>query len=87
MKQTLTLTLTLDVADVLKYTGPMALPPAFVGQPYSFTIAVTGGVKPYTFAASQLPPGLVLSPAGVLAGTPTAPGSFPISISVADAGA
>jgi len=48
-----------------------------VGVPYNFTYTATGTPAP-TFAvtAGALPPGLVLSTAGVISGTPTTPGTF-----------
>ncbi|HUE23965.1 MAG TPA: FG-GAP-like repeat-containing protein [Bryobacteraceae bacterium] len=58
-----------------------------VGAPYSSALAAAGGVPPYTFtiAAGSLPPGLTLnSSTGLVSGTPTAPGSFPYTIQVAD---
>ncbi|HVF04748.1 MAG TPA: putative Ig domain-containing protein [Frankiaceae bacterium] len=51
------------------------LPDAQVGVPYSTTLAAAGGVTPYSWSADNttpLPPGLSLSGAGVIAGTPTA---------------
>ena len=32
----------------------------------------------------SLPPGLTLSPAGVISGTPTLPGTFPFNVTVTD---
>ena len=40
------------------------------------TLTATGGKKPYTWSAIGLAPGLVLSPAGVLSGTPTTAGAY-----------
>jgi hypothetical protein len=52
---------------------------------YSQTIATTGGTGPLLFSSSgALPPGLMLSPGGVLYGTPTATGSYPFSVSALD---
>ena len=62
-------------------------PPAAVkGAPYSTTLTATGGTTPYTWSvnAGTLPPGLALSSAGVLAGTPTAAGSYPFTVNVID---
>lgn len=88
MKQTLTLSLTFDVATVLNYSGPSALPGAVVSQPYSFDLGalVTGGTGPRTFAATGLPAGLTLSAAGVLGGTPTQSGPFSPVVTVTDSG-
>ena len=58
-----------------------------VGTPYTFQLAATGGVPPYTWAVasgSSLPAGLSLSTAGAASGTPTAAGTFTPSIAVTD---
>src|SRR5439155_21062084 len=46
------------------------------GSMYSEAVYAAGGIAPYTWSvqSGQLPLGLNLSPAGVLAGTPTTPG-------------
>jgi hypothetical protein len=62
-------------------------PPAgAVGTPYSTAFTATGGTTPYTFTqlSGALPPGLTLSPAGVLSGTPTAIGVSVFTVQVAD---
>jgi hypothetical protein len=58
-----------------------------VSVPYSsFTFKATGGVFPLTWSETgSLPPGMALSADGVLSGTPTTTGSFPISVEVQDA--
>jgi hypothetical protein len=59
-----------------------------VGKPYSYAIAVTGGVLPYSFSiiSGALPPGLTLnSSTGAITGTPTAAGSFSFTVQVVDA--
>jgi hypothetical protein len=57
------------------------------GQTYSATLAATGGTAPYQWSStSALPAGLSLSAGGVLSGTPTASGTFPVSVSVKDSG-
>ena len=63
-----------------------APPAAVVGVPYSTTLTATGGTTPYTWSvnAGSLPPGLALSSAGVLSGTPTASGSYPFTVNVID---
>jgi hypothetical protein len=55
-----------------------------VGVAYSQTFAATGGAGTFTWSlgAGTLPPGLTLSSAGVLSGTPTAAGNFPIYVQV-----
>ena len=63
-----------------------APPAAVVGTAYSTTLTATGGTTPYTWSvnAGTLPPGLTLSSAGVLSGTPTAAGSYPFTVNVID---
>jgi uncharacterized repeat protein (TIGR01451 family) len=64
-----------------------APPAGDVGGAYSDTLTATGGTTPYTWSvnAGTLPPGLSLSSAGVLAGTPTTAGSYPFTVNVVDA--
>ncbi len=64
-----------------------AAPPAGqVGVAYTDTLTATGGTAPYTWSvnAGSLPPGITLSSAGVLAGTPTTAGSYPFTVNVID---
>ena len=63
-----------------------APPAAVLGTAYSDTLTATGGTTPYTWSvnAGGLPPGITLTSAGVLAGTPTAAGSYPFSVNVID---
>jgi hypothetical protein len=58
------------------------------GQSYSHQFTATGGTSPYSWAvtAGALPPGMSLSAAGLLSGTPTASGSYPVTVTVSDAG-
>ncbi len=62
------------------------LPPGVINVPYTTTLIATGGVSPYAWnlGSGSLPPGLSLSRAGVLSGTPTSAGGFGISVNVAD---
>ena len=71
---------------VVTVTTATPLPGATVGTPYSHSLTATGGTGPYTWAlaSGSLPAGLSLSPAGVVTGTPTARGTFPFSVTVAD---
>ncbi|MCU1322108.1 MAG: Ig domain protein, partial [Acidobacteriaceae bacterium] len=58
-----------------------------VGVAYSQPLQVTGGTPNYTWAvtAGSLPAGLSLAPsAGVITGTPSAAGTFPFTLTVAD---
>jgi VCBS repeat-containing protein len=55
------------------------------GSPFSQTFTQTGAIGTATFTtSSSLPTGLSLSTAGVLSGTPTVVGSFPIVVKVTD---
>jgi hypothetical protein len=74
------------------------LPDAQVGSTYSQALAATGGVGTLTwswapavcpigtecFFTQALPPGLSLSPTGIISGTPTATGGYGVVVSVID---
>lgn len=48
--------------------------------------SASGGTSPYAWSvAGTLPPGLTLTPAGVLSGTPTTPGTYNFSVTASDA--
>jgi hypothetical protein len=66
---------------------PATLPHGSTGSPYSQSLTAAAGVPPFMFtvSAGALPPGLTLSGAGVLSGTPTAAGTFNFTVGVADA--
>ncbi len=53
-----------------------SLPAGTVGKAYSASVAVKGGVPPYTITASNLPPGLSVSASGAITGTPTTAGTY-----------
>lgn len=59
---------------------------ARVGTPYSQVIQAEDGNPPYTWSrtAGSLPPGLSLSPSGVISGNPSADGSFGFTVEVLD---
>lgn len=68
------------------------LPNATLGQPYSASIAFTGGLAPYTCSVGSgtLPTGLAITTAAsacTLSGTPTQSGSFTFSAQVVDSSA
>jgi hypothetical protein len=54
---------------------------------YSQAITAVGGTAPYTFSITSgaLPPGLSLSPTGVLSGTPTTSGVSAFTMRATDA--
>jgi hypothetical protein len=82
-----TFSVSINIAP-LAISTPTTLPAGLVSTPYSQTLATTGGLPPYTWVLtsppSTLPPGITLSSAGVLSGTPTAAGTFSPTIEVID---
>lgn len=78
-------TVTLNVVAPLVLTVP-ANPVGHVGDAVSQAAVATGGVAPYTYSSSALPPGLSLNTStGAITGTLTTAGSFgPITVTVAD---
>jgi hypothetical protein len=62
----------------------MYLTQGVVGMPYSFTLAGTGGIPPYTWTAEGLPQGLTISRDGMISGTPQFAGQGPQPISLSD---
>jgi len=78
---------TLTIDPPLTFTTPASLSPGEVGSAYSLTITVNGGASPYTFSVTggSLPPGLIINGQGVISGTPTAVGTSPFAVTVADA--
>jgi hypothetical protein len=67
-------------------TTPSPLLAGSVGNPYLQTLSAAGGTAPYSWSlvAGNLPAGLALSSAGVIAGTPTTAGNFSFTVRVAD---
>lgn len=84
------------VLDLYGYFAPTMVPPLAVtttalasggvGVPYSATLSATGGTPPYTWSlvSGSLPPGLSLSSAGEISGTPSAAGSYSFTVQVTD---
>ena len=66
-------------------TGPN-LPGGYTGTPYSQQLSAAGGVAPYSWQVTggSLPPGLTLSPSGLVSGTPTATGTYSFTANVTD---
>jgi uncharacterized repeat protein (TIGR01451 family) len=64
-----------------------APPGAVVNTAYTDTLTATGGTTPYTWSVNSgsLPPGITLTSAGVLAGTPTTAGTYIFTVNVTDA--
>jgi hypothetical protein len=71
------------IVPIITSTSP--LPSGAVGSAYAVALGATGGVAPYVWliASGALPPGLALSPAGVISGTPTTAGTYTPTIRVA----
>jgi len=67
---------------------PGTLASGCVGGAYSQSFASSGGTSPYTYSVSagSLPPGLTLSAAGTLSGTPTSAGAYAFTVSSSDSG-
>ncbi len=66
---------------------PNSLPSATAGVAYTQNLSQSGalGTPAFTVTAGALPSGMTLSSAGVLSGTPTAPGTFNFTVTVGDA--
>jgi predicted outer membrane repeat protein len=74
--------------EVVTFTfAPANLPDAFHNNAYSQQITATGGVAPYGFTldSGTLPAGMTISPAGLIAGTPTETGNFSFAVRATDA--
>jgi hypothetical protein len=65
---------------------PASLPAGTAGTAYNQTLTASGGFGTYTFSlvGGGLPNGLMLSPSGVISGTPTAFGTFPFTARATD---
>ena len=80
----------LHVQPAPTVTGPTSLPDGQAGSPYSgggasAAVAVSGGVAPFTWSATGMPTGMSISAAGAIGGTPTASGTFSVTVRVTDA--
>jgi hypothetical protein len=66
--------------------APATLPNGTKSVAYSQTLTASGGTAPISFSitAGVLPTGLTLTAAGVIAGTPTAAGSFTFTVRATD---
>lgn len=80
-------TYTLTIAGAVQISGPAELPDWTRTFDYPGTAIIgTGGVTPFTWSQTGLPAGLSINPdTGVISGTPTATGTFPVTITVVDA--
>jgi hypothetical protein len=89
--QTTTLNVTVNAATVSTPTitiSPVSLTAATVGTAYSATLTASGGTAPYLYAITSgaLPAGITLT-GGVLAGMPTASGTFNFTVMATDSSA
>ena len=84
MTATQPLSLTVTPAPLAVTTT--SLPGATLGSAYSAALAATGGTPPYAWSvtAGPLPPGLSLSSAGTISGTPAVAGTYPVTVQAAD---
>lgn len=71
--------------EVITITSARTLPVATVGEPYDQVLRATGSNASleWTVTGGALPPGLALSPAGQLAGTPSADASHSFTVRAA----
>jgi len=73
-----------NMPPVINTTPP---PQGTTNVPYSFTFTAAGGVPPLTWTETGgLPAGIIFGSGGQLSGTPTAAGSFSITVSAMDSG-
>jgi len=80
-----TANLSLTIAGPTITIAPGTLPGGTVNLPYSQTITASGGTSSYSYAVSgTLPTGITLTTAGLLSGTTTQAGTFPITITATD---
>lgn len=83
---TVTSDVTLTVDPPSPQTEVPPLPAGEVGLPYSATVRLSGNPT-FQLLSGQLPPGLVLSPAGLISGTPSTAGNFPFTLRASTLGA
>ncbi|MEP7339749.1 MAG: putative Ig domain-containing protein [Acidobacteriota bacterium] len=78
-------TFTLNVNCQVITVTPPGVNTGTTGAPFSQTFTQSGGIGATTFStASTLPNGLTLASSGVLSGTPTQSGTFPINVTATD---
>jgi hypothetical protein len=85
-EQTATSTLSLSIAAPPLTIATSALPSATAKTTYGASLSATGGTAPYSWSVSSgsLPAGLSIASTGVISGTPTATGSYPLGVMVTD---
>jgi len=91
-RRLIALCLFLPLAAALAEAGPQPLhpmiallPKGVLNHPYTAVNLVSGGTPPYTpQIQGALPPGMGISSAGILYGTPRANGTFRFTLAIAD---
>jgi hypothetical protein len=85
---TKSVTVSLRLKETVSITAPTgSLPNAYLTTAYSYACQVQGGTGTYTWSATGLPAGLSInSSTGIISGTPTALGTFPVTITVISGG-
>ncbi len=75
--------------EPITITTSSPLPPTSVNASYNVVLEAVGGVLPYTWSENSpfnpLPPGITLSSAGTITGSPSAAGNYSVAIRVTDA--
>jgi hypothetical protein len=79
-------TIVVEAPPVDLECGTCGASKAFVGSSYSATLSASGGSGSYTYslASGSLPPGLSLSSAGKITGSPTKAGTYTFTTKVVD---
>ncbi len=79
-------TLAVTIAAAVTISTGATLGEGSVGTSYSQTLTATGGETPYAWSLTSgtLPPGLTLSSAGSISGTPSATGASTFTVKVTD---
>jgi hypothetical protein len=74
------------VTDLLLGKANVTLPTATFNVPYAYILQEQGGVGPltWTLASGTLPPGISLSPNGILSGAATASGVYSFAVHIVD---
>jgi large repetitive protein len=72
----------LAISPLLSISAPASLPGSSIGTSYLATITAVGGAGGYNFTATGLPPGLAITSAGVISGTPTTNTGSPFTVQV-----
>src|SRR5690606_19908469 len=78
--------LVFGTTGAITFTTASPLPAGTINKAYNRPIAVAGatGAASFSLASGALPPGLTISPTGVIAGTPTEVGNSTFELRVVD---